>query len=336
MIQQAIAKAIEGISLTEAEAVEVMNGIMSGDATPAQIGAFLVAFRLKGETIEEVTGFARVMRARATRIDCRAYPIVDTCGTGGDGKHTFNISTAAAFVAAAAGASIAKHGGRAASSKAGSADVLTALGVNIETPPERVSACIDEIGIGFMFAPSLHSAMRFASGPRRELGVRTVLNLLGPLTNPAGTTAQVMGVYDAGVIQTAAHVLNNLGAERAFVVHSADGLDEFTTTAPTHVAEARDGVVRTYDVEPEDFGLPRASIEDLKGGEAEENAEIIRSVLAGESGPRRDIVLLNAAAAIVAGSAAEDFDEGIKKAARAIETGEAREKLDALVRMTNE
>ena len=334
MIQAAIAKAIEGISLTEAEAVEVMNGIMSGDATPAQIGAFLVAFRLKGETIEEVTGFARVMRDRATRIDCRAYPIVDTCGTGGDGKHTFNISTAAAFVAAAAGASIAKHGGRAASSKAGSADVLTALGVQIETPPETVSACIDEIGIGFMFAPALHSAMRFASGPRRELGVRTVLNLLGPLTNPAGTTAQVMGVYDAGVVQTAAHVLNNLGAERAFVVHSADGLDEFTTTAPTHVAEARDGVVRTYDVAPEDFGLPRATIEDLKGGEAEENAEIILSVLGGASGPRRDIVLLNAAAAIVAGAAAEDFDEGIEKAARAIDTGAAREKLDALIRMT--
>ena len=336
MIQEAIAKAIEGTSLTEAEAVEVMNGIMSGDATPAQIGAFLVAFRLKGETIDEVTGFARVMREKATRIECRAYPIVDTCGTGGDGKHTFNISTAAAFVAAAAGAFIAKHGGRAASSKAGSADVLTALGVNIETPPERVSACIDEIGIGFMFAPLLHSAMRFAMGPRRELGVRTVLNLLGPLTNPAGTTAQVMGVYDGSVVQTAAHVLNNLGAERAFVVHSADGLDEITTTDSTHVAEVRDGAVRTYEVSPEDYGLSRSSIEDLKGGEADENAAIIRSVLAGEEGPRRNIVLLNAAAAIVAGGKADDFDEGIDAAARAIDTGAAREKLDALIRMTNE
>ena len=336
MIQQAISKAIEGVSLTEAEAMEAMEGIMSGDATPAQIGAFLVAFRLKGETIEEVTGFARVMRAKATRIDCRAYPIVDTCGTGGDGKHTFNISTAAAFVAAAAGAFIAKHGGRAASSKAGSADVLTALGVNIETPPQQVSACIDEIGIGFMFAPALHSAMRFASGPRRELGVRTVLNLLGPLTNPAGTTAQVMGVYDGSVVRTAAHVLNNLGAERAFVVHSADGLDEITTTASTRVAEVRDGSVRTYDVAPEDFGLPRASIEDLKGGEADENAEIIRSLLEGEKGPRRDIVLLNAAAAIVAGGRAEDFNEGIARAAQAIDSGAAREKLDALIRMTNE
>jgi len=336
MIQEAIAKAIEGTSLTEAEAVEVMNGIMSGDATPAQIGAFLVAFRLKGETIDEVTGFARVMREKATRIECRAYPIVDTCGTGGDGKHTFNISTAAAFVAAAAGAFIAKHGGRAASSKAGSADVLTALGVNIETPPERVSACIDEIGIGFMFAPLLHSAMRFAMGPRRELGVRTVLNLLGPLTNPAGTTAQVMGVYDGSVVQTAAHVLNNLGAERAFVVHSADGLDEITTTDSTHVAEVRDGAVRTYEVSPEDYGLSRSSIEDLKGGEADENAAMIRSVLAGEEGPRRNIVLLNAAAAIVAGGKADDFDEGIAAAARAIDTGAAREKLDALIRMTNE
>ena len=336
MIQQAISKAIEGVSLTEAEAMEAMEGIMSGDATPAQIAAFLVAFRLKGETIEEVTGFARVMRAKATRIDCRAYPIVDTCGTGGDGKHTFNISTAAAFVAAAAGAFIAKHGGRAASSKAGSADVLTALGVNIETPPQQVSACIDEIGIGFMFAPALHSAMRFASGPRRELGVRTVLNLLGPLTNPAGTTAQVMGVYDGSVVRTAAHVLNNLGAERAFVVHSADGLDEITTTASTRVAEVRDGSVGTYDVAPEDFGLPRASIEDLKGGEADENAEIIRSLLEGEKGPRRDIVLLNAAAAIVAGGRAEDFNEGIARASQAIDSGAAREKLDALIRMTNE
>lgn len=335
MIQQAISKAIEGNSLSEAEAMEAMESIMSGDATPAQIGAFLVAFRLKGETIEEVTGFARVMRARATRIECRAYPIVDTCGTGGDGKHTFNISTAAAFVAAAAGAFIAKHGGRAASSKAGSADVLTALGVDIETPPERVAACIDEIGIGFMFAPALHSAMRFASGPRRELSVRTVLNLLGPLTNPAGTTAQVMGVYDGSVVQTAAHVLNNLGAERAFVVHSADGLDEITTTDSTHVAEVRDGAVRTYEVAPEDYGLPRASVNDLKGGDADENAVIIRSLLEGEKGPRRDIVLLNAAAAIVAGSKAEDFNEGIASAARAIDSGAASEKLDALIRMTN-
>ena len=335
MIQQAIAGAIEGTSLTEAEAMEVMEGIMSGGATPAQIGAFLVAFRLKGETIEEVTGFARVMRAKATRIDCRAYPIVDTCGTGGDGKHTFNISTVAAFVAAAGGAFIAKHGGRAASSRAGSADVLTALGVNIETPPERVSACIDEIGIGFMFAPALHSAMRFASGPRREIGVRSVLNLLGPLTNPAGTTAQVMGVYDAGVVQTAAHVLNNLGAERAFVVHSTDGLDEITTTAPTHVAEVRDGRVSTYDIAPEEFGLPLASIEDLKGGEADENADIVRSILSGEKGPRRDIVLLNSAAALIAGSRAGDFNEGIATAARAIDSGAAQGKLDALISMTN-
>ncbi len=335
MIQQAIAGAIEGTSLTEVEAMEVMEGIMSGGATPAQIGAFLVAFRLKGETIEEVTGFARVMRAKATRIDCRAYPIVDTCGTGGDGKHTFNISTVAAFVAAAGGAFIAKHGGRAASSRAGSADVLTALGVNIETPPERVSACIDEIGIGFMFAPALHSAMRFASGPRREIGVRSVLNLLGPLTNPAGTTAQVMGVYDAGVVQTAAHVLNNLGAERAFVVHSTDGLDEITTTAPTHVAEVRDGRVSTYDIAPEEFGLPLASIEDLKGGEADENADIVRSILSGEKGPRRDIVLLNSAAALIAGSRAGDFNEGIATAARAIDSGAAQGKLDALISMTN-
>lgn len=335
MIQEAISKATEGTSLDETEAMEVMNEIMAGQATPAQIGAFLVAFRLKGETIEEVTGFARVMRAKATRIDCRSYPIVDTCGTGGDGKHTFNISTAAAFVAAAGGAFIAKHGGRASSSRAGSADVLTALGVNIETPPEKVSACIDEIGIGFMFAPLLHSAMRFASGPRREIGIRTVLNLLGPLTNPAGTTAQVMGVYNSGIVQTAAHVLNNLGTKRAFVVHSKDGLDEITTTSTTQVAEVKDGHVMTYELAPEEFGLAQASIRDLKGGEAAENAEIIRSILAGTKGPRRDIVLLNSAAALIAGGRASNFDDGIANAAEAIDSGAAQEKLVALIRMTN-
>tara|TARA_B100001750_G_C15500602_1_gene596925 strand:+ start:457 stop:1470 length:1014 start_codon:yes stop_codon:yes gene_type:complete len=335
MIQQAIAKAIEGISLDETEAMESMNEIMVGQATPAQIGAFLTAFRLKGETIDEITGFARVMRAKVTQIDCRAYPIVDTCGTGGDGKNTFNISTAAAFVAAAGGAFIAKHGGRASSSRAGSADVLTALGVNIETSPETISACIDEIGIGFMFAPLLHSAMRFASGPRREIGIRTVLNLLGPLTNPAGTTAQVMGVYSSGIVQTAAHVLKNLGTERAFVVHSNDGLDEITTTSTTQVAEVKDNKVMNYELAPENLGLPRASIEDLKGGEAADNAKIIRSILSGAQGPRRDIVLLNSAAALIAAGMASDFEEGITLAAKAIDSGAAQEKLVALIRMTN-
>lgn len=335
MIQQAIDRAVQGKSLTEQEAVDVMEGIMSDEATPAQIGAFLVAFRLKGETIDEITGFARVMRDKATRVVCQSYPLVDTCGTGGDGRNTFNISTVAAFVAAAGGAFIAKHGGRAASSKTGSADVLTELGVNIETPPERIAACIDEIGIGFMFAALMHSAMRFAVGPRREIGIRTVFNLLGPLTNPAGTTAQVMGVYAENVVETAAHVLNNLGAERAFVLHSKDGLDEISTAAPTRIAEVKDGHVSTYDLNPEDFGLTRASLEDLRGGETDENAAIVRSILQGEQGPRRDIVLLNASAAIVAGGKAEDFREGIVVATRAIDSGSALAKLDALVEMTN-
>jgi anthranilate phosphoribosyltransferase len=336
MIQRAIEKAIRGGSLTEPEAVEVMDLIMSGEATPAQIGAFLVALRMKGETIEEITGFARVMRARATRIACRAYPLVDTCGTGGDGSNTFNISTVSAFVAAGAGATIAKHGNRAASSKAGSADLLVALGVNIEVPPERVAACIDEMGIGFLFAPLLHSAMRFAIGPRREIGVRTVFNMLGPLTNPAGATAQVMGVYAADLIEPVAHVLSNLGAERAFVVHSEDGLDEMTVTAPTRVAEVKNGSVSLYTVTPGAVGLPVSALASLRGGSIEENAAIARAVLQGEQGARRDVVLLNASAALVAAGRAADFREGIRMAARSIDSGAALGKLEALVKATNE
>ena len=335
MIKQAIDGAVRGQSLTEHEAVDVMAGIMSGEATPAQIGAFLVAFRLKGETIEEVTGFTRVMRDKTTRVVCQSHPLVDTCGTGGDGKNTFNISTVAAFVAAAGGAFIAKHGGRAASSKTGSADVLTELGVNIDTSPEQIAACIDEIGIGFMFAANMHSAMRFAVGPRREIGVRTVFKLLGPLTNPAGTTAQVMGVYAENAVETAAHVLNNLGAERAFVLHSKDGMDEISTAAPTHIAEVKEGRVSIYDLDPESFGLTPASLEDLRGGEVDENAAIVRSILQGEQGPRRDIVLLNAAAALIAGGKAEDFHEGLLIAGKAIDSGTAQEKLEALAEMTN-
>ncbi len=335
MIQQAISTAMEGNSLTESEAMQVMSEIMEGSATSAQIGAFLVAFRLKGETIEEVTGFARVMRAKAIRIHSSRYPLVDTCGTGGDGKHTFNISTAAALVAAAGGACIAKHGGRASSSRTGSADVLTALGVNIENSPEQVSACIEEIGIGFMFAPLLHTAMRFASGPRREIGIRTVLNLLGPLTNPAGATAQVMGVYSPEVIQTAAHVLNNLGTKRAFVVHSSDGMDEITTTGVTHIAEVRAGQVVTYDIEGRDFDFPETSTDDLRGGDAQENAIIIKAILKGVRGPHRDIVVLNAAAALVAGEISDNWEDGLSVAIEAIDSGAAEQKLNALIRLTN-
>lgn len=334
MIQRALEKVIARNSLTEQEAIDVMDIIMSGEATPAQIGALLIALRMKGEAIEEITGFARVMREKATRIECRSYPLVDTCGTGGDGGNTFNISTVSAFVAAGAGARIAKHGNRAASSKAGSADLLMALGVNIEITPDRVAACIDQVGIGFMFAPLLHQAMRFAIGPRREIGVRTVFNMLGPLTNPAGATAQVMGVYAADLVESTAHVLNNLGAEHAYVVHSEDGLDEFTVTAPTRVAEVKDRQVRTFSLSPDAVGLPTASLEALRGGEAEENAAIATAILQGETGPRRDVVVLNAGAAMVVGGRATDFREGIELAAQSIDSGAAMEKLEALKQAT--
>lgn len=311
-----------------------MQTIMTGEATPAQIGGFLVALRMKGETVEEITGFARVMREKATRIVCRSYPLVDTCGTGGDGRNTFNISTVSAFVAAGAGVHIAKHGNRAASSRSGSADVLAALGVNIEIPPDRVAGCVDEVGIGFLFAPLLHAAMRFAIGPRREIGVRTVFNMLGPLTNPAGATAQVMGVYAGELTLPVAQVLNNLGVERAFVVHSEDGLDEMTVTAPTHVAEVAGGTVKSYTLTPESVGLSRAKIETLAGGGAEENARVARAILEGEKSPRRDVVLLNAGAALVAGGRATDFREGVRLAETSIDSGAARAKLEALIKAT--
>lgn len=334
MIQRAIEKAIRHVSLSEQEAIGVMEVIMSGEATQAQIGAFLVALRMKGETIEEITGFARVMRAKATRILCTAYPLVDTCGTGGDGSNTFNISTISAFVAAGAGAIIAKHGNRAATSKAGSADLLMALGVTIDLPPERVGRCIDEVGIGFLFAPLLHTAMRFAIGPRREIGVRTVFNMLGPLTNPAGATAQLMGVYAGELVTPVAHVLNNLGVERAFVAHSDDGLDELTVTAPTQIAELRDGKVTTYTITPASVGLPEAKLDTLRGAGPEENAAIALAILRGEKGPRRDVVLLNAGATLVVANRAEDFRDGIRQAEQALDSGAAMAKVEALVKAT--
>ncbi|MBI4551927.1 MAG: anthranilate phosphoribosyltransferase [Candidatus Latescibacteria bacterium] len=334
MIRSAIEKVVTREDLTEQEAVAVMEMIMAGEATPAQVAGFLTALRMKGETIQEITGFARVMRAKATRVDCRARPLVDTCGTGGDGRNTFNISTVSAFVAAGAGASIAKHGNRSASSRCGSADVLGALGVNIELPPERVAACIDTIGIGFLFAPLLHSSMRFAIGPRREIGIRTVFNMLGPLTNPAGATAQVMGVYAAHLVEPIAHVLNNLGVERAYVVHSEDGLDELTVTAPTRVAEVKEGHVTTFVVSPESLGLSLAPLQALHGGDAPENAAIARAVLQGENGPRRDVALLNAGAALVVAGIAADLREGIERARASIDTGAALAKLEALKQAT--
>ena len=334
-IQDAVATLIEGRDLARAEMVDVMNQLMSGSATDAQIGAFLVALRLKGETVEEIAGAAEVMRQKATRIPTRHDVIVDTCGTGGDGSGTFNISTAAAFVAAGAGLCVAKHGNRAASSRCGSADVLKGLGVNIEASPETVSRCLDDVGIGFLFAPALHGAMKYAIGPRREIGIRTVFNALGPLTNPAGAKRQIIGVYDGALTETLAGVLARLGSERAFVVHGRDGLDEITTTAPTRVSELKDGTVSTYEIAPEDFGISTASADDLKGGDVDVNTDIVRAVLKGEPGPRLDIVLLNAAAAIVAGGLAGDMAEGISIARETVHSGRATEKLDALKAASN-
>ena len=334
-MQKAIAKVIDGDDLRRDEMVDVMNQIMSGEATDAQIGAFLIALRLKGESVDEIAGAAAVMREKATPIATKHDVIVDTCGTGGDHSGTFNISTTAAFVAAGAGLCVAKHGNRAATSQSGSADVLMALGVNIEASPETVSQCLDEVGIGFLFAPALHGAMKYAIGPRRELGVRTIFNALGPLTNPAGARRQVIGVYSAALTETLAGVLATLGAERAYVVHGADGLDEMTLTGPTKVSELKDGSVSTYRVSPGEVGLGQARADALKGGDADSNAAITLSVLKGAEGPARDIVLLNAAAAIVAGGKASDLREGVQVAAEAIDSGRAMAKLEALIEASN-
>ncbi len=323
MIQHAVKKAVEGIDLTREEARAAMETIMNGEATDAQIGGFLVAMRLKGETVEEIASFARVMREKATRIDAGNADVLDTCGTGGDGARTFNISTAAAFVAAGAGVTVAKHGNRSVSSSCGSADVLAALGVKIDIPPERVSECIRTAGIGFLFAPLLHSSMKFAIGPRRELAIRTFFNILGPLTNPAGAKRQLLGVYSEALVETVAGVLADLGSEKAYVVHGGDGLDEISTTGGTLVAEVDNGSIRTYRVAPEDFGLPRVQPADLVGGDAVRNAELLWAVLEGGRGPHRDIVLLNAAFAISAGGKAATPDDGFALAIGSIDSGAA-------------
>ena len=294
MIKEIISKVIVGDDLMADEAYEVMNEIMEGRATEAQIAAFITALRLKGETVDEITGFTRVMREKATRIEHQTPDVVDTCGTGGDGTHTFNISTAAAIVAAAAGATVAKHGNRSVSSSCGSADVLKELGVNIELEKEKVEQCLDEVGIGFLFAPLLHKAMKYAIGPRREIGIRTVFNILGPLTNPAGAKAQLLGVYDAALTETMAAVLKNLGSKHVFVVHGDDGLDEISTTSSTKVSELKDGTIKNYKIQPEDFDIPSADMESLRGGDPAANAQIIESIFDGAPGPQRDIVVLNA------------------------------------------
>ncbi len=341
MIHEALDKLIQGEDLSRAEAQTAMEQILSGHASTEQIAALLIALRIKGETVDEVVGFALAMRRHATPIfpAGRKRPdevIVDTCGTGGDARATFNISTAVAFVVAGAGVRVAKHGNRSTSSRCGSADVLEALGVRIELAPERVAEAIEKIGIGFLYAPAMHAATRYAIPARRELRVRTVFNLLGPLTNPAGASAQIVGVYDASLTELVAQALGELGVQRALVVHGADGLDEISISGETHIAELRDGAVRSYTVVPEDFGLRRATLEAIRGGDAAHNAEMIHNVLGSvsrghEHGPHRDIVLANSAGALVAAGRATDFLDGVRLAAESIASGAARAKLEALV-----
>ncbi len=320
--------------LQQEEAESVMQQIMSGNATEAQIGAYLMALRMKGETQDEITGSARAMRANAHHVPTKVQAdlLLDTCGTGGDKSGTFNISTTVAFVAAGAGIHVAKHGNRAASSKCGSADVLAELGINLDLSPEQVGECVDKVGIGFLFAAKLHPAMKHAIGPRRQMGIRTIFNILGPLTNPAGAQRQLMGVFVGDLTDMLAHVLGELGSKSALVVHGYGGLDELTTTGPNHVSHYKDGRVTTYDFDPRDYGFRGANISELLGDDAPTNADILRGVLSGEiRDAKRDVVLLNAGAALVAGGLADDLAEGIVQAGKVIDSGAALAKLDALV-----
>ena len=330
MMREAIQRLAEGKSLSETEAMEAMNCIMEGNATAAQIGSFITALRIKGETIEEITGCARVMREKAEKITPQLEYYIDTCGTGGDGSDTFNISTAAAFIAAAGGVPVAKHGNRSVSSRSGSADVLEALGINIGLTPEQVKESIEEVGIGFMFAPSFHKSMKHAAGPRKELGIRTIFNILGPLTNPANAKGQVLGVFDERLTKPMAMVLLNLGIERALVVHGSGGLDEISTIGNTKVSEVRDGSVTTYEINPEDYGINCTDKQGLSGGDAAENASIILSLFEGRKGAKRDILLMNAAAALYVGKKAESFKEGIGMVEEIIDSGKAMKKLEEL------
>ncbi len=350
MIRQAIAKIVERENLTEGEMVEVMNQIMSGECTPAQIGAFITALRMKGETVDEITGAARVMRERATPIrvgkglvdidrddiNIDRETILDVVGTGGDGTNTFNVSTTVTFVVSACGVKVAKHGNRSVSSLCGSADVLEKLGVSLDVKPDIVEKCINEIGVGFLFAPALHGAMKHAIGPRREIGIRTIFNILGPLTNPAGADCQVMGVYRADLVETLAGVLHKLGCRHGFVVNGSDGMDEITLTGETLVAEVRPSGVTLGTIAPEQFGLTRCAMADLKGGDAAANAEIVKAILKGEQGPRREIVLLNAAYALVAAGKAANPTAGIALAAKAIDSGRALGQIEKLAQLTNQ
>jgi len=333
-------------SLTREEAREVMSRILSGDASEAQIGALLVAMHMKGETVEEIVGFAEAIRDEATKLKTEAGEaldlsgterdaLVDTCGTGGDASGTFNISTATALTIAGAGVRVAKHGNRSISSKCGSADVMEALGVKIDLTPARIVACLQETGIAFLYAPAMHSAMKYVQPARRELRLRTVFNLLGPLTNPAGASAQVVGVYSADLVEKLAEALSELGVRRVLVVHGRDGLDEITISGASKIAEVRNAQVRVYEVTPEDFGLKRAPLAEIAGGDATQNAAVIRAILGGERSPRRDVVLLNAAAALVAAGHADHIGEAVPLAAYALDSGHARQRLQLLVEFTN-
>ncbi|MFC1901071.1 anthranilate phosphoribosyltransferase [Chloroflexota bacterium] len=335
MIQEAISKLVEGKSLTTDEAAQVMNEIMEGEVTPAQFGAFVTSLRLKGETVEEIAGMVKTMREKAIPV-LTTEPVVDVVGTGGDGMNTFNISTAAAFVVAGAGQKVAKHGNRAASSKSGAADVLEALGVKLDLSADEVKRCIEEVGIGFMFAQAFHPAMKYAGPPRREIGIRTVFNIIGPLTNPAGATTYLLGVAETSLVEKLALVLQSLDCDHALVVHGEDGLDEITLTGKSQVCELKDGKVHTYTIEPGDFGLVKASPDDLKGGDANENAALLKDILSGKKGPQRDIVVMNAAAALVAANKVESIEEGVKQAIDSIDKGQAMDKLKQLVELSQE
>jgi len=334
MIKEAIALLTSGKSLSMAQSADVMEEIMNNQATPAQFGAFVTALRLKGETIDEIAGLVKPMREHSLKITADDI-VIDTCGTGGDNASPFNISTIAAFVAAGAGLNVAKHGNRAMSSRCGSADVLEAIGVNIDMPHNEVQQCLSEIGIAFIFAQAFHPAMKYAAAPRREIGIRTVFNILGPLTNPAGAKHQVIGVPDATLTEKLAEVLRISGSKHAIIVHGDDGLDEITITGGTHVSELKNGTIKSYGISPEDAGLNRASPETIKGGSAPENAEILKAVLSGRKGPQRDIVLLNSAAALLAGDKVQTISEGVNMAGWAIDSGKAKQKMEQLIQFSN-
>lgn len=335
MIRDAIERVVEGGALSMEEAAAVMDEIMSGDATPAQFGAFVTALRIKGESVDEIAGMARAMRAHALQVNAGG-DLVDTCGTGGDGAGTFNVSTTAAFVAAGAGARVAKHGNRAMSGACGSADVLEALGAKIDLSPDGVAECIDKTGFGFMFAQRYHPSMRFAAPPRREIGIRTVFNILGPLTNPAGASAQVIGVADASSAAKMAAALERLGSARALVARGNDGMDEITIADSTRIWELRDGAVSEYEIAPEDFGLQRSALAAIGAADAGQSAATLRAVLAGKPGAARDIALLNAAAALAAAGIAASLQEGVAAAAAAIDSGAALERMEAFIQVSNE